>query len=95
MGMFDSLYDVEGNEWQTKALGRALSSWRIGDAIPSEVPDFQVEVGRFPGTWIDALATVRGGVLTAVPDRRHPDLILISYNSGIRQMPERVSLITD
>jgi hypothetical protein len=95
MGMFDSMYDAEGHEWQTKALGRALNCWNIGDQVPSEVPDFQVEVGRFPDPWIDAIATVRGGVLTAVPDRRHPELILIDYVGGIRQMPDRGNLTTD
>jgi hypothetical protein len=38
MGMFDSFYDAQDNDWQTKAFGRSLAQWSIGDAIPGAHP---------------------------------------------------------
>lgn len=79
MGMFDSFYDAEGGEWQTKALGRVLSRWDIGD--PVQVPfDCQMEaLGEVDGEFVYGLATIREGVLRQVPAARDHTLPLIPY----------------
>lgn len=80
MGMFDSFYDEHRNEWQTKALGRSLARWRIGDEMPVTF-DCQMEgIGRdHPGVPEVAYATVRQGVLVAVGKVRDEGLPLIPY----------------
>ncbi len=85
MGMFDSFYDAKGNEWQTKAFGRSLRRWGLGDEIPGAAPiDFQVEVFGGPryGSSEDALATLSEGRVVAVPDQRHYGLPLLDYNGA-------------
>lgn len=84
MGMFDSMYDRQGNEWQVKAFDRVLARWHIGDNIESESPDFQVKVygGRKNESGY-TLATIRDGVLVDVPAPRDPNLPLIDYSGGI------------
>ena len=96
MGMFDSLYDTQGNEWQTKAYGCTLEEWGVGDAMPHEsgrggphsptddLPDaYQVRVLGGPGdSLIDSYATVRGHVLTAVPAGRDQSMPLVDYCGG-------------
>ncbi len=79
MGMFDRIYDDRGREWQTKALGRALRSWRVGDTMPLPF-NGQVEVVGGAGAedrW--GLATIRAGVLVEVPARRDPGLPVTAY----------------
>lgn len=89
MGMFDSFYDAQSNEWQTKAFERNLEVWGIGDTIPGDGAEtYQVEVigdhgGEFP--W--SLATIRGGVLTEVPAERDPRLPLVGYSGGVIEVP--------
>lgn len=84
MGMFDSMYDAEGHEWQVKAFDRTLTQWHIGDAIETETPDFQVKVygGRKNESGY-TLATIRGCVLVDLPAPRDPSLPLIDYSGGI------------
>lgn len=81
MGMFDSLYDSDNNEWQTKAFGCALTEYNIGDRLPALPADFQVEVFGGPSGQAsrDAYATIRGGVLIAVPVERDASLPLMDY----------------
>lgn len=78
MGMFDSFYGKNNDEWQTKALGRSLDRWDIGDPVP--VPfDCQMEgIGDGPG-WQVGFATIRGGLLIEVPAERDESLPLIPY----------------
>lgn len=82
MGMFDSFYGARGDEWQTKALGRGLRRYNVGDEVRSPVPDCQFKVigGRGPYPW--RFATVRGGRLEAVPVDRDETLPLIDYAGG-------------
>lgn len=83
MGMFDSLFDTKGNEWQTKAFGCILDRFEIGDRIVS-VGDFQVEVcGGEDPPFEDSFATIRAGVLAAVPVDRDPQLPLMDYHGYI------------
>lgn len=44
MGMFDSIYDGDGREWQTKALDCTLKRYAPGDAIPGPLFDYQMKV---------------------------------------------------
>ena len=94
MGMFDSLYDDAGTEWQTKAFACLLDTYRVGDAIPcpDDAPSldtFQVQVlGGGRGAFIDSFATVRDGILAAVPDDRDVTLPLIDYAGGLREHAE-------
>jgi len=82
--MFDSMYDARGREWQTKAFGRSLHSWRIGDTIESEVPSFQAKVlGSMEGQSGFTLATVRDSTLVQLPAPRDPSLPLIDYGGGL------------
>lgn len=82
MGMFDSLYDTHGNEWQTKALGRALDRFEVGDPVPFSIAACQIEVlgGRHLDASMDAFATIRKGILIAVPAERDPSLPLYDYS---------------
>jgi hypothetical protein len=95
MGMFDSFYDADGREWQTKAFDCNLDVWRIGDAFPADGSiAFQVEVigdaqgSTFDGTYRtrDALVTVRDNLVAEVPAERDPTLPLIAYSGGLLEM---------
>lgn len=83
MGMFDRLYDDGSNEWQTKAFGRLLHSYRIGDRLPCLPTVFQVEIMGGPivdgARSRDSYATVRDGVLASVDDPRDKGLPLLDY----------------
>lgn len=86
MGMFDSMTDAEGVEWQTKAFDCDLDRWTIGDRIETgeDYPaSYQVEViGGVP--W-NALATIRDKVLVAVPAERDRSLPLVGYHGDIQE----------
>ena len=88
MGMFDSLFDGSGHEWQTKAYDCLLDEYRIGDPVPVIIdayPDtYQVEVlgGPGPGS-VDSFATVRGNHLHEVPAGRDPSLPLINFSGHL------------
>lgn len=82
MGMFDSFYGADGSEWQTKALGRSLDRWEIGDSVPGPPIDYQAEVIGGRGTserghW--SFVTMRAGKLASVNDVRDPALPLLLY----------------
>lgn len=85
MGMFDSLYDADGNEWQTKAFDCNLDRYEVGDVMLASVDDFQVEVlGGVRGLPSqDSFATVRGRRLAAVPDQRDESLPLMDYHGYV------------
>ena len=82
MGMFDSLYDEDGTEWQTKALKRVLAQYNIGDVIYSDFPvTYQVEVlGGGVGGFVYSHATIFNGVLAEVDVPRDPLLPFINYS---------------
>lgn len=82
MGMFDSFYGADGSEWQTKALGRSLDRWDIGDTVPGPPIDYQAEViggvSRSEASrW--SFVTIRSGLLASVDDERDPALPLLLY----------------
>ena len=82
MGMFDSLYDEDDTEWQTKAFERVLAQYNIGDVIDSDFPvTYQVEVigGKGEG-FTRSNATIFCGVLAEVDVPRDPLLPLIDYS---------------
>jgi hypothetical protein len=89
MGMFDSLYDADGREWQTKAFDCNLDVYRIGDTVPADcAATYQVEVMTSDGDWrnrtfTDSLATVRDGVLSTIPDQRDERLPLLNYSGHV------------
>ena len=79
MGMFDSLYDANNEEWQTKAFDCELIGYRVGDAMPDVCEsDYQVEVLGGRG-FIDSYATIRGGILTSINEPRDESLMLRDY----------------
>lgn len=84
MGMFDSLIDRHGDEWQTKAFDCLLRRFSIGDAIGERppVPAYQVAVlgDPTPSQFVDSFATIRDGVLVDVPADRDPSLPLMNYS---------------
>lgn len=85
MGMFDSLYGADGTEWQTKALGRSLKRYEVGDNVDGPPIDYQMEVigGRLTDAgsrW--AFATIRSGRLEQVPTDRDASLPVCAYSSG-------------
>lgn len=83
MGMFDSFYDKDNVEWQTKAFGRSLDRWDIGDQIPGPPIDYQAEVIGGPNHGcIWKYATIRGGALASAGDERDLTLPLCLYSSG-------------
>jgi len=82
MGMFDSLYDENGTEWQTKAFERVLAQYNILDVIYSGlIYPFQVEVlgGSVKEGFILSHATIIDDVLTEVDVPRDTRLPLIDY----------------
>lgn len=81
MGMFDSLYDADGQEWQTKAFDCQLDTYRVGDTIKAGFRGtYQVEVFGGPRPSVESFATIRRGTLAAVPDARDPRLPLLDYS---------------
>jgi len=86
MGMFDSMYDRRGHDWQTKAFDCVLAGYRIGDEMPYLGTDtYQVEVLGNPNKaskYIVSLATVRDNRLTSIPDDRDETLPLLDYHGG-------------
>lgn len=88
MGMFDSFRDESGGEWQTKAYGRQLQTWRHGDTVP-ELADathhsYQVKVlggsgPRGADSWRYSLVTVLYNVAAEIPADRDESLPLIDY----------------
>lgn len=86
MGMFDSLYDEHGNEWQTKAYDCLLGNYSYGDDLPhlgEGVADYQVEVRGSLGS---ALATVSGNILRALPAPRDTRLPLVGRYGEIKDL---------
>lgn len=90
MGMFDSLIDKAGYEWQTKAYDCELVRYHIGDKVPplsetSFPPDeYQVEVLGGPGSGDhEAYATVRNRILVEVPSVRNLNLTAADYSGYI------------
>jgi hypothetical protein len=84
MGMFDSMYDRLGTEWQTKAFHCELDRYRVGDELPFIGTDtYQVEIfggPNKPSEYIEALATVRGNKLASIRDERDETLPLLDYH---------------
>jgi hypothetical protein len=78
MGMFDSFYDADGIEWQTKALRCLLESYEIGDAVPCGLTDHQIKVFSFPPSR-NGYATLRNGFLVSVGLGREGSLPLMDY----------------
>ena len=88
MGMFDSFYDTEGNEWQTKAFACVLDQCEIGEKIGdrqwSSESKYQVKIlgGPESDPYQESLATIHDGRLVAVPDERDETLPLLDYGGG-------------
>ena len=82
MGMFDRLLDTNGTEWQTKAFGRTLESYRIGDLVTGGPFNYQVEIlgGDHHLNYVDSYATIRDGVLESVNDPRDETQPLLDYS---------------
>lgn len=82
MGMYDSFYDAEGNEWQTKAFDCELESYGMGDELPYLGTDtYQVEVlGGYRQPFIDSYATIRDRRLASTNGERDETLPLIDYH---------------
>lgn len=80
MGTFDSLYGRNPGDWQTKAMGRGMSRFVVGDELPIPLRDCQlVVIGETARGFEWRLATVRRGRLAAVPSRRAKTLPVIGY----------------
>jgi hypothetical protein len=85
MGMYDSIKDTNDHEWQTKALGRGMKVFRIGDEVPVQLEDCQVKIFGGDGRredWTDSLMTIRDFKIVSVDDKRDQDLPLIDYTGG-------------
>ena len=85
MAMFDRLYDEHDREWQTKAFGRTLHAYRVGDPILANIPAAcQVEVlGDECGEFVDSLATILDGALASIGDARDDRLPLLGYRGAM------------
>jgi hypothetical protein len=87
MGMFDSFYDAEGLEWQSKALACLLNRYDIGDDVPGPPIDYQMElIGGYdearPDRCYWVFATIRDGRLADLPCDRDTALPVLAYSSG-------------
>ena len=92
MGMFDSLYGSDGVEWQTKAFGRTLTAYQIGDPMPVEmINNYQMQVigGPHGDPYRWTYATVRDGKFAKVPDDRDESLPLLEYSGGWNEPADR------
>jgi hypothetical protein len=86
MGMFDSLYDDQGNEWQTKAYGCNLSRFQIGDKVPALPVAYQVRVLGGPGAGLQSSwATIRDGRVSEVPAKRDKSLPAVDYFGNVEE----------
>ncbi|MGQ3384508.1 hypothetical protein [Glutamicibacter sp. TV12E] len=97
MGMFDSLYDSDEREWQTKAYENQLAAYRQGDVLPElehhpDITDYQVEIlsgkdvvenGELKHMYLDSFATVIGNKLISIHDPRNRNLPRISYSGDL------------
>lgn len=89
MGMFDSLYDAEGHEWQTKALDCTLDRYQIGDDFgPPFTYQAKVLGGPRGANSRYAYATIRDGVLVEVPTDRDETLPLLDYHGSWEDAPD-------
>jgi len=91
MGMFDSLYDADGIEWQTKAFGRSLARYASGDPMPlGPFANYQMQVigGEHGSPYRWSCATVRDGKLVKVPDNRDEQLPLLEYSGSWETPPD-------
>lgn len=101
MGMFDSFYDSDDNDWQTKAYENVLAQFRQGDELPPleehpDLTDYQVEVlGCMPvfelgvpkRRYVDSFTTVIGGKVHEINADRDHQYPRINYD-GYRYHPE-------
>jgi len=97
MGMFDSFYDSDSNEWQTKAYENQLAAYRQDDVLPElechpDITDYQVEIlrgsdvlenGERKHVYLDSFATVIGNKLITIHDPRNRNLPRISYSGHL------------
>lgn len=85
MGMFDSLYDQNNDEWQTKAFGCNLDAFRVGHSMPVACADtYQVAIlGELQGAFINSLATVRDNILVSIHDKRDNALPYLDYHGDL------------
>lgn len=81
MGMFDSLYDPHGNEWQTKAYHRLLDRYTIGDQMPARDDGSKAYQVKVLGD-VESFATIRDDHLEQVPVDRDLTLPLVDYYGG-------------
>lgn len=86
MGMFDSMYDPSGAEWQTKAFHCELDRYKVGDELPFiGTETYQVEVfggPDKPSEYIESYATIQDGKLASIHDERDAKLPLLDYHGG-------------
>lgn len=84
MGMFDSMWDADGMEWQTKAFDCGLAGYQVGDELPFIGTDtYQVEIfggAKWPGQDADSYATIRDKRLISINDERDETLPLLGYH---------------
>lgn len=89
MGMFDSFYEGEREtyevEWQTKAYGRNLDVFWIGDRVPplDGCDTYQVEIlggRRDRDKSTNSLATIVEGKLFSLDNERAHPLPLFNYS---------------
>lgn len=93
MGMFDSFYAADGQEWQTKALGCSLDQWHEGDRFDTGEASgaFQIEVFDYDHhrgsrwSWV----TVANGIVQAVDVPRDHALFALAYGGGPAIGPDR------
>jgi hypothetical protein len=92
MGLFDSFYDADDAEWQTKALGSTLETFRIGDRVTAAEVDFQIEVingsliPKAPAYTNHAFATIRDGLFEAITTERDHSMYLLGYQGPIHNL---------
>ena len=81
MGLFDSLHDGSGREFQTKALDCILHNYFLGERIcVPNLPDFQIQILGV-GSGCESFATIRGQKLVGVNVPRDPNLPLLDYDA--------------
>ncbi|MEV4777488.1 hypothetical protein [Microbacterium sp. LWH12-1.2] len=96
MGMFDSFYDAEDREWQTKAFDCLCDRYNVGDRIPAPNEGhrdaYQVSIfgpcGSTPSDAYDSFATIVDEKLVEVPARRDESLWLLDYCGGWIDTPK-------
>jgi len=78
MSIYDSIYDQTYTEYQSRALGKMMRSYCLGDTLPIPMSMSHCQIPVFGKVTGDDFATIRDASLVEVPADRDQTLPLIT-----------------